>query len=68
MRLNYFSGADFDTSIASDLVRVLSDAQQEVPDFLQNAGSGGGGAFGADGGFGGSDIRGGAQTVEEDAW
>ena len=49
-------------------MRVLSDAQQEVPDFLQNAGSGGGGAFGADGGFGGSDIRGGAQTVEEDAW
>ena len=50
-------------------MRVLSDAQQEVPDFLQNAGSGGGGAFGADGGFGGADIRGVAQTVvEEDAW
>jgi len=65
----YDSGSDFDTSIASDLVRILSDAQQEVPDFLQGAGSGGGGAFGAAGGFGGADIRSGAKTVEEeDAW
>jgi len=62
------SESDFDQQIAADLVKILSDAQQEVPEFLESAGSGGGGAFGGDGGFGGSDIRSGAQTVEEDAW
>jgi len=34
----------------------LLQAEQEIPDFLANAGSGGG-SFGGGGGFGGRDIR-----------
>jgi len=54
-----------DTSMAPQLVTILTNAQQEVPDFLANFGAGGGGDFG---GFGASDIRGGAAAAEEEEW
>ena len=44
---------------------ILSNAQQEVPDFLANFGAGGdmgGNAFGA------QDIRGGATNEPEEEW
>merc|ERR1712141_247960 len=50
--------------ICGDLMKILSECQQEVPDFLKNGGSGGG--MGGDGGFGGVDIRGG-QAVQMNA-
>lgn len=52
-----------DSKIASSLVTILSNAQQEVPDFLANFGAGGdefGGTFNA------TDIRGGGEAVEEE--
>lgn len=46
-----FYDSERDSGLAADLVKILADAQQEVPDFLQrDAGSadfGGGGMFGA---------------------
>ena len=56
--LLYHSGENAD--ISGDLVKILSECQQEVPDFLKNGGSAGG--MGGDG-FGGVDIRGG-QAVQ----
>merc|ERR1712212_544205 len=47
-----------DSDIAGDLVKILGDCQQEVPDYLKDAGGAGGGLAGGDG-FGGVDIRGG---------
>jgi len=54
-----------DTGIASALVGILANAQQEVPDFLQAFGSGGGDA-GAVGGFGATDNRAGVTTAAAD--
>ncbi|KAF0314552.1 putative ATP-dependent RNA helicase vasa-like [Amphibalanus amphitrite] len=66
-----FYDCDRDSGLAGDLVKILSEAQQEVPDFLQrDAGSadfgGGGGMFGGNrdirrgfgGGSGGGDNQG----------
>ena len=57
---------DRNAKIAPGLVKILTDAQIEVPDFLLSfTGMGGGGA----GDFGGSDIRGGPVTqMAEDEW
>jgi len=55
-----------DTSMAPQLVTILTNAQQEVPDFLANFGSGGGDLGG--GAFGASDIRGGAATTADEEW
>merc|ERR1711931_517512 len=52
-----------DSKIASSLVTILSNAQQEVPDFLANFGAGDG-EFG--GTFNATDIRGGGEAVEEE--
>jgi len=57
-----------DSKIATALVSILSNAQQEVPDFLANFGSGGGDEFGGGGTFGATDIRGGGGKVEEEEW
>jgi len=55
--------------ISGDLVKILSECQQEVPDFLKNGGSAGG--MGGDG-FGGVDIRGGQavqmNAADDDEW
>ncbi len=48
-----FSGENGD--IAPSLVKILSDSQQEVPEFLSQFGQGG---F-SQGAFGGQDMRGG---------
>jgi len=57
-----------DSGVAGDLTKILSDAGQEVPDFLGSdmSGFGDGG-----GGFGGSDIRSGqdqVQTNDDEGW
>lgn len=57
-RATSFFDPDNDSNIASDLVRILKDAGQEVPEFLQNVRGGGGGRSQ----FGGRDVRGGAQV------
>lgn len=52
------------------MVKILSECQQEVPDFLTDAGAGGM----SGGGFGGVDIRSGQDSVsanaadEDDGW
>ena len=43
-----------DSAIANDLVKILSQAGLEVPDFL---GGGGGGSYGGGSSYGGSDMR-----------
>ena len=55
-----------DSELAGKLVNILSDAQQEVPDCLKNAG-GAGGDFG-DAEFGGVDVRPGAAPAEAESW
>jgi len=57
-----------DSGVAGDLTKILSDAGQEVPDFL---GSDMGGFGDGGGGFGGSDIRSGqdqVQTNDDEGW
>lgn len=58
-----------DSAVANDLLKILSEAGQEVPDFLQG-GLGTMGASGGGGAFGGRDIRKGqAETVaDDDGW
>lgn len=60
-RATSFFDPENDTAIAGDLVKILEGAGQEVPDFLQNysTGGGGGGDYGNGGGsrFGGRDVR-----------
>jgi len=57
--------------IAADLVKILSECQQVVPDYLKDAGGAGGGLAAA-GGFGGVDIRGGQaaqmNAADDDEW
>jgi len=53
-----------DTGMASALVGILSNAQQEVPDFLQAFGDGG--DAGGVGGFGATDTRQGVSTAAAD--
>merc|ERR1719461_2057421 len=53
------------SDLAADLVKILSECQQEVPDYLKDGGGAGGG-ISAQGGFGGVDIRGG-QGVQMNA-
>ena len=60
----------FDSGVAGDLTKILSDAGQEVPDFLGSDMSGGDFTSGG-GGFGGSDIRKGQEQVQtngDDGW
>merc|ERR1712020_258820 len=56
------SGRSEDQGIAPSMAKILSDAQQEVPDFL-SGGCAGGSSMG---GFGGKDIRAGAASNVED--
>merc|ERR1712062_580021 len=59
-----------DSGVAGDLTKILSDAGQEVPDFLGGDMSGGDFTSGG-GGFGGSDIRKGQEQVQtngDDGW
>jgi hypothetical protein len=51
--------------LAPALVRILTEAEVEVPDFLQQFGSSFGGAVSASGDV---DIRGGAVPVVEEEW
>lgn len=46
-----------DSAIADDLVKILRQANQNVPDFLAAGGGGGGGDFGERNNFGGRDVR-----------
>lgn len=57
-----------DQALGQYLVKILSDSQQEVPDFLAGGASGGGASFA--GGFGGKDIRSGASNnvADEEDW
>ena len=47
--------------MAGALIKILSDAQQEVPEFLLACGGGGGGGY-SQSTFGGQDTRGGANA------
>ena len=38
-----FSYSNENSDLAADLVKILSECQQEVPDYLANGGGGGGG-------------------------
>jgi len=59
------------SDLAADLVKILSECQQEVPDYLKDGGGAGGG-ISAQGGFGGVDIRGGQgvqmNAADDDEW
>lgn len=48
--------AEQDSALCADLVRILKQAEQEVPDFLMSGGMGGGGAYNSSN-FGGRDVR-----------
>ena len=61
---NFQNFRGFDSGVAGDLTKILSDAGQEVPDFLGSDMSGF--ASGGGGGFGGSDIRKGQEQVTND--
>ncbi|XP_055386745.1 ATP-dependent RNA helicase vasa isoform X2 [Condylostylus longicornis] len=50
-----FFDADHDAALAPDLVKILEQANQEVPDFLKSVG-GGGGSYRSNN-FGGKDVR-----------
>lgn len=58
-----FFAPDRDADLARDLVKILSNAQQDVPDWLDGYAGGAGAAGtgwntrGGSGGFGGSDVR-----------
>ena len=53
--------------LSAELTKILSECQQEVPDFLQDGAGAMGGAAAT--GFGGVDIRGGnTATIEDDEW
>ena len=41
--LLFFSYSNENSDLAADLVKILSECQQEVPDYLANGGGGGGG-------------------------
>jgi len=59
--------SNFDRDIAPALVKILKDAAQVVPEFLESYTNGFAGGF-ADNGFGGSDVRGGPVQEVEDSW
>lgn len=56
-----------DSDLAPGLVKILSESDQIVPEFLSNFASGAGAGFAGDDGFGGKDIRGDA-AEEADEW
>ncbi|XP_050320855.1 ATP-dependent RNA helicase vasa isoform X7 [Bactrocera neohumeralis] len=57
-RATSFFDPDQDTAIASDLVKILEGASQEVPQFLRSCSGGGGGGFSnTQSKFGGRDVR-----------
>lgn len=64
----YDSGRSEDQGLGPFMVKILSDAQQEVPDFLAGGGGAGGSSVGA--GFGGKDFRSGAanNVADEEDW
>jgi len=67
-RATSFYDPEHDTDVGGAVVKILSECQQEVPDFLTDAGMGG-----AAGGFGGVDIRSGQDSVsanaaDDDGW
>ena len=55
--------------MANDLLKILGEAGQEVPEFLSNGGIGSY-ASGGGGTYGGQDIRKGQEAVtnEDDGW
>lgn len=52
-----FYQEDEDVTLCPDLVRILEQAGQPVPDFLMNGGGGGGGGGAQGSSFGGRDVR-----------
>eukprot|EP00093_Oithona_nana_P010207 10207.XXX_366939_369038_1 [CDS] Oithona nana genome sequencing. len=64
-----FYDPEHDSDVGGAVIKILSECQQEVPDFLADAGMGG-----STGGFGGVDIRSGQDSVsanaadEDDGW
>ena len=58
-----------DGNVANDLLKILGEAGQEVPEFLSNGGIGSY-ASGGGGTYGGQDIRKGQEAVtnEDDGW
>lgn len=46
-----------DGEIVNDLVNILKEAGQEIPEFLSGGGSGGGGGGASSNAFGGTDFR-----------
>merc|ERR1719351_268159 len=58
-----FYDPEHDTDVGGAVVKILSECQQEVPDFLTDAGAGGM----SGGGFGGVDIRSGQDSVSANA-
>lgn len=50
-----FFDSETDSALAGDLVKILNQAGQEVPDWLDSGSYGGGGAYSSN--FGGHDYR-----------
>ncbi|XP_036341505.1 ATP-dependent RNA helicase vasa [Rhagoletis pomonella] len=63
-RATSFFDPEQDSAMASDLVKILEGASQEVPEFLRScSGGGGGGGYGnSQSRFGGRDVRKGVQV------
>ncbi|TMW40331.1 hypothetical protein DOY81_014589 [Sarcophaga bullata] len=64
-RATSFFDPESDSAIATDLVNILEGACQQVPDFLKNysSGGGGGGRYGSQ--FGGRDVRKGLPQTDD---
>lgn len=53
-RATSFYDPSFDSALAPDLIKILKQAEQPIPDFMQNIGLGGGNFMQE---FGGEDVR-----------
>jgi probable ATP-dependent RNA helicase DDX4 len=60
--------SNFDKGIAPALVKILKDAGQDVPEFLESLGASSGFDFGDGSGFGAADVRGGPVQEVDDSW
>lgn len=52
-----FFDSENDSALAADLVKILNQAGQDVPDWLDSSSYGGGSGFSAGRNFGGHDYR-----------
>lgn len=56
-RATSFFDGDQDGSLAADLIKILQQANQDIPEWLNSGSYGGGSGFSSGRGFGGTDYR-----------